>query len=138
MKNLSKVSTPKKVLFIGLGILATGIVALALSLSQSLTFQCAYNLGRNNSSLTQDQIIEYCNNQNIETENVQNSINVGTILLIIGLIIIGTGGIWLIARRRGKERTEKVSLSGVSMKMMSNNNKKKKIGSHQGRYLSIV
>src|SRR5919112_4451106 len=120
MKNLSKVSRPKKVLFIGLGILATGIVVLALSLSQSLTFQCAYNLGRNNSSLTQDQIIEYCNNQNIETENVQNSINVGTVLLIIGLIIIGTGGVWLIARRRGKERTEKISLSGVSMKITSN------------------
>jgi len=36
------------------------------------------------------------------------------------LIIIGTGGIWLITRRR-KERTEEASsLSGVSMKIMSN------------------
>jgi LPXTG-motif cell wall-anchored protein len=108
MKNLSKVSTPKKVLVIGLGILALGVVVLALNLSQSHTFRCAYDLGLSNSSLTQDQIVEYCNNQNIETENVQNSINVGTILLIIGLIIIGTGGIWLITRRR-KERTEEAS-----------------------------
>src|SRR5919107_6188260 len=133
MKKLSKVSTPKKVLVIGLGILALGVVVAALSLSQSLTFQCAYNLGRNNSSLTQDQIIEYCNNQNIETENVQNSINVGTILLIIGLIIIGTGGIWLIARRRGGERTEKISLSGVSTKIMSNRQQQQEemIGSYQ-------
>jgi hypothetical protein len=29
MKNLTKVSTSKKVLFVGLGILATGIVVLA-------------------------------------------------------------------------------------------------------------
>src|SRR5918996_3453318 len=101
MNKLSKVATPKKVLFIGLGILAVGIVIMALGLSQSLTFQCAYNLGRNNSRLSQDQIVEYCNNQNIETENVQNSINVGTVLLIIGLIIIGTAGIWVITRRRG-------------------------------------
>jgi hypothetical protein len=33
MKNLSKVSTPKKVLVIGLAILALGVVVLALSLS---------------------------------------------------------------------------------------------------------
>jgi hypothetical protein len=121
LKNLSKVSTSKKVLFIGLGILVLGIVVLALSLPQSLTFRCAYNLGRNNSSLTQDQIIEYCNNQNIETENVQYSVNVGTILLITGLIIIGTGGIWIIARRR-KGRTEETSSSaGLSSEMMINN-----------------
>ena len=82
---------------------------------------CIY-LGRNNSSLTQDQVIEYCNNQNIETENVQNSVNVGTILLITGLIIIGTGGIWLIVRR-GKERTEAPSSSaaGLSSEMMIKN-----------------
>ena len=119
MNKLSKVFAPKKVLFIGLGILALGIVVLALSLPQSLTFRCAYNLGRNNSSLTQDQIIEYCNNQNIETENVQNSVNVGTILLIIGLIITGTGSKWLLASRRG-QRTE-VSSSGESMEMINNN-----------------
>jgi dipeptide/tripeptide permease len=122
MNKLSKVSTPKKVLFIGLSILAVGIVVLALSLPQSLTFRCAYNLGRNNSSLTQDQIIEYCNNQNMETENVQNSVNVGTILLITGLIIIGTGSIWLIARR-GKERTKASSSSGASSEMIDNNRK---------------
>jgi preprotein translocase subunit Sec61beta len=119
------VSTPKKVLFIGLGVLALGIVVLALSLPQSLTFQCAYNLGRKNSSLTQDQIIEYCNNQNIETENVQNSVNVGTILLSIGLIIIGTGGIWIIARR-GKERTQKVSSPGVITELISNSQEREK------------
>jgi hypothetical protein len=90
MNKLSKISTPKKVLFIGLGILALGVVVVALSPSQSLTFKCAYNLGRNNSSLTQDQIVEYCNKQNIETENIQNSINGGTALLIIGLVIIET------------------------------------------------
>jgi hypothetical protein len=44
----------------------------------------------------------------------------GTILIIIGLIITGTGSIWLIARRRRiRERTE-VSSSEVSMEMMSN------------------
>ena len=139
MKNLSEVSTPKKVLFIGLGILVLGIVVLAISLPQSLTFRCAYNLGRNNSSLTPNQIIEYCNNQNIETENVQNSVNVGTILLIIGLIIIGTGGIWLIARR-GRERTE--ASTGLSSEMMINNRredgKKKTTGSLLRRYYSIA
>ena len=67
MKNLREISTSKKVLFIGLGILAVGIVIIALGLPQSLTFRCAYNLGRNNSSLTQDQIIEYCNNQILKT-----------------------------------------------------------------------
>jgi hypothetical protein len=35
MKNLSKVSRPKKVLFIGLGILALGVVVLALGLQRS-------------------------------------------------------------------------------------------------------
>jgi hypothetical protein len=134
------VSTPKKVLFIGLGILALGIVVFTIGLQRSpalwQTFQCGYDLSLNNSSLTRDQISEYCNNQNIETEKVQNSINVGTILLIIGLIIIGTGGIWLIARRRGKERTEKISLSGVSTKIMSNRQQQQEemIGSHQRTY----
>jgi hypothetical protein len=141
MKNLSKISTPKKVLLIGLGILILGIVVLALSLPQSLTFRCAYHLGRNNSSLTQDQVIEYCNNQNIETENVQNSVNVGTILLIAGLIIIGTGGIWLIARR-GKERTEEASSTGLSSEKMINNKeedgKEEDYRSLLRRYWSIV
>jgi preprotein translocase subunit Sec61beta len=40
------------------------------------------------------------------------------------LIITGTGGIWLIARRRRRERTEKVSSAGVRMEMMNNNKEK--------------
>ena len=64
MKNLSKVSKPKKVLFIGLGVLAVGIVVMALGLQRSpalwQTFQCGYDLGLNNSSLAQDQISESC------------------------------------------------------------------------------
>ena len=48
------------------------------------------------------------------------TVGFGTILIIIGLIIVGTSGIWLIARRR-KERTEEASsLSEVSMKIISN------------------
>ena len=48
------------------------------------------------------------------------TVGFGTILIIIGLIIIGTGGVLLIARRRGGERTE-VSSLGESMEMMNNN-----------------
>src|ERR687889_655109 len=125
MKNPSKVSTPKKVLFIGLGILALGIVVFTIDLQRSpllwQTFQCGYDLGLNNSSLTQDQISEYCNNQILKTENVEEEedltiVGFGIILSIIGLIITGTGSIWLIVRRIG-ERTEKVSSSGVRMEM---------------------
>jgi hypothetical protein len=131
MKNLSKVSTPKKVLFIGLGILALGIVVFTIGLQRSpllwQTFQCGYDLGLNNSSLTQDQISEYCNNQILKTENVEEEedltiVGFGIILSIIGLIITGTGSIWLIVRRIG-ERTEKVSSSGVRMEMIKNNNR---------------
>jgi hypothetical protein len=72
MNKLSKVSTPKKALFIGLGILALGIVLFTIGLQRSptfwQTFQCGYDLGLNNSSLTQDQISEYCNNQILKTE----------------------------------------------------------------------
>jgi hypothetical protein len=76
VKNLSKVSTPKKVLFIGLGILALGIVVLAIGLLQSPViweaFQCGYDLSLNNSTLTRDQISEYCsNNQSLKTENAR-------------------------------------------------------------------
>jgi hypothetical protein len=50
------VSTPKKVLFIGLDIVVIGIAVLASGLQQSPTlwqaFQCGYNLVQNNSSLT--------------------------------------------------------------------------------------
>ena len=130
MKNLSKVSTPKKVLFIGLGILALGIVVFTIGLQRSpafwQTFQCGYDLGLNNSSLTQDQISEYCNNQILKTENVEEDdftiVGFGIILIVVGLIIIGIGGsIWLIARRmRRGERTEELSSSEVSMEMMGN------------------
>jgi hypothetical protein len=75
-----------------------------------------------NSSLTQDQIIEYCNNQIIETENIQNSVNVRTILLNTGLVIAGTCGIWLIVRRRGKGRIEEAS-AGLNSEVMINNNR---------------
>ena len=125
MKNLSKVSTPKKVLFIGLGILAVGIVVLAIGLLQSAIFQCAYNLGRNNSSLTQDQISKYCNNNNqiLRTENREDLITIGfgSILIVTGLIITSTGGIWLIVRRGGGKRIEASSSSGVSLAMINNN-----------------
>ncbi|HKG31799.1 MAG TPA: hypothetical protein VKA91_11050 [Nitrososphaeraceae archaeon] len=94
---------------IGLGILALGIVVFTIGFQQSpafwQTFQCGYNLGLNDSSLTQDQISEYCNNQILKTENVEEedltTVGIGIILLIIGLIITGTGSIWLLARRRG-------------------------------------
>jgi uncharacterized membrane protein YeiB len=131
MKNLSKVSTPKKVLFIGLGILAVGIVVLMIGLLQSpafwQTFQCGYDLSLKNSSLTRDQISEYCNNQILKTENVEEeedltTVGFGIILLIIGLIIIGIAGVWVLVRRR-RERT-KVS-SGVGMEMMSNKHDEK-------------
>jgi hypothetical protein len=63
----SNVSIPKKLLFIRSGILALGIVVLILGLQQSpalwQAFQCGYDLGINNSSLTQEQISEYCNYQ---------------------------------------------------------------------------
>ena len=96
-------------MFIGLGILALGIGVFTIDLQQSpafwQTFQCGYDLGLNNSSLTQDQISEYCNNQILKTENVEGEdltrVGIGIILLIIGLIITGTGSIWLLARRRG-------------------------------------
>jgi magnesium-transporting ATPase (P-type) len=130
MKNLRQVSTLKKVLFIGLGILALGIVVFTIGLQRSpafwQTFQCGYDLGLNNSSLTRDQISEYCNNQILKTENVDDdltTVGFGIILIIIGLIITGTASIWLIARRRGGERTEKVSSSGVRMEMIKNNNR---------------
>ena len=61
-------STPKNVLLIGLRVPVLGIVVLALSLPQSSIFRCTSDLSLKNSSLTQDQIIEYCNNQTIETE----------------------------------------------------------------------
>ena len=126
-------STPKKVLFIGLGILALEIVVFIIGLERSpafwQTFQCGYDLGLNNPSLTRDQISEYCNNQILNTGNIEGDLTIvgfGIILIIIGLIITGIGGgMWLIVRRR-RERTEEVSSSGVSMEMMSNRQEEEK------------
>src|ERR671918_406258 len=104
MKNPSKVSTPKKVLFIGLGILALGIVVFTIGLQRSpalwQTFQCGYDLSLNNSSLTRDQISEYCNNQILKTEDIEEedltTVGFGIILIVIGVIIIGIAGVWLL------------------------------------------
>jgi hypothetical protein len=85
-------------LFIGLGILVLGIVLLTLGLVQSpafwQAFQCGYDLSLNNSSLTQDQINEYCNNQTIKIEHAEDltAIGFGTIFIVIDLIITGTDG----------------------------------------------
>jgi hypothetical protein len=48
------------------------------------------------------------------------TVRFGIILIFIGLIITGTGSISLIARRRGRERTEKVSSSSVRMEKINN------------------
>jgi hypothetical protein len=65
----------------------------------------------------------------VEEEDL-TTVGFGIILLIVGLIITGTGIIWLIARRRGGERTEKISSSGVRMEMINNNKDEKKIPLH--------
>jgi hypothetical protein len=45
----------------------------------------------------------------------------GSILIVRGLIITGTGSIWLVVRRR-KERTEaSEASSGVNIEMIMNN-----------------
>jgi hypothetical protein len=138
MNKLSKVSTPKKVLFIGVGVLALGIVVFTIGLQRSpafwQTFQCGYDLGLNNLSLTRDQISEYCNNQILNTGNIEDDLTIvgfGIILIIIGLIITGIGGgIWIIVRirrrRRRGERTKEASSSGVITKMMSNRQEEEK------------
>ena len=91
----------------------------------SEAFQCGYNLGLTNSSLTRDQISKYCNNQILGTENIGDLTTFGfnTIFIVIGIIIIGIGGgIWLIVRRRRrKARIE--ALSGVSMETMMTTNR---------------
>jgi hypothetical protein len=66
--------------------------------------------------LTQEQINEYCNNNQIltiENEEAAGLITVGfgVILIVIGLISTGIGGIWLLLRAIRKERTEASSLS---------------------------
>jgi len=127
-------SLPKKVLFIGLGILALGIVVLILGLLQSPTlwqaFKCGYDLGINNSSLTQEQISEYCNNNQILTiENEEEAdglttVGLGVILIVIGLITTGIGGIWLLLRAIRKERTE-ASSSETGVEMMTTMNSRR-------------
>ncbi len=107
-------ASPKKVLFIGLGILPLGIVVLTLGPLQSTAlwqaFRCGYDLGINNSSLTQEQISEYCNNNQILTiENQEEAVGLitvgfGVILIVIRLITTGIGGIWLLVRAIRKER----------------------------------
>ena len=107
-------ASPKKVLFIGLGILPLGIVVLTLGPLQSTAlwqaFRCGYDLGINNASSTQEQISEYCNNNQIlaieKEEEAAGLITVGfgVILIVIGLITIGTGGIWLLLRAIRKEQ----------------------------------
>ena len=66
--------------------------------------------------MTQEQISEYCNNNQIltiENEEAAGLITVGfgVILIVIGLISTGIGGIWLLVRAIRKERTEASSLS---------------------------
>ena len=87
-------SIPKKVSLIGLGILALGIIVLALGIQQSPrsweALQCGYDFGLNNSSLSIDQISEYCNNQILEPENNPEgliTVGFGAILIVIVLII---------------------------------------------------
>jgi translation elongation factor EF-4 len=79
------VSIPKKLLFIGLGILALGVVVLTLGPLQSpalwQAFQCGYDLGINNSSLTQERISKYYNNNQILTiENKEESAGLATVV----------------------------------------------------------
>ena len=56
----------------------------------SEAFQCGYNLGLTNSSLTRDQISKNCNNQILGTENIRDLTIFGfnTIFIVIGIIII--------------------------------------------------
>ena len=90
----------------------------------SEAFQCGYNLGLNNSSLTREKISNHCNNQILDTENIGDltTLVFNTNFIVIGIIIIGIGGgIWLIVRRRRKARIE--ALSGVSMETMMTTNR---------------
>jgi hypothetical protein len=82
--------------------------------------------------LTQEQISEYCNNNQIltiENEEAAGLITVGfgVILIVIGLISTGIGRIWLLVRAIRKERTEASSLSSemsVEMMMTTINNRR--------------
>jgi hypothetical protein len=107
-------------------------VLLTLGLLQSpalwQAFQCGYDLGINNSSLTQEQISEYCNNQILTLENEEEeeatgliAVGFGVILIVIGLITNGTGGIWLLVKAIRKQRTEASSEMSVEMMTTMNN-----------------
>jgi hypothetical protein len=100
----------------------------------SQTFECDYDLNLNNSSLTRDQISKYCNNQILGTENIGGLtiFDFNTILIVIGIIIIGIGnGIWLIVRRR-RRKAKIEALSGVSMeKMMTTNREEEEEEDHR-------
>jgi hypothetical protein len=70
--------------------------------------------------LTQEQISKYCNNQILTLENEEEAaglitVGFGVILIVIGLITIGTGGIWLLVRAIRKQRTEASSSSSSEM-----------------------
>jgi hypothetical protein len=80
--------------------------------------------------LTQEQISEYCNNNQILTIEKEEeaagliTVGFGVILIVIGLITTGIGGIWLLLRAIRKQRTEasSSSLSGMSVEMMTTMN----------------
>jgi hypothetical protein len=93
----------------------------------SEAFQCGYNLGLTNSTLTREQISKYCNNQILGTENIGDLTTFGfnTIFIVTGIIIIGiaVGAVWLIVRRRRRRRKARTeALSGMSMEMMMTSN----------------
>jgi hypothetical protein len=61
------------------------------------------------------------------------TVGFGSILIVRGLIITGTGSIWLVVRRRRrrKERTEaSEASSGVNIEMMMMNNRGAKEEDH--------
>jgi len=80
--------------------------------------------------LTQEQISEYCNNNQILTiENEEEAaglttVGLGVILIVIGLITTGIGGIWLLLRAIRKERTE-ASSSETGVEMMTTMNSRR-------------
>jgi hypothetical protein len=92
----------------------------------SEAFQCGYNLGLTNSTLTREQISKYCNNQILGTENIGDLTTFGfnTIFIVTGIIIIGiaVGAVWLIVRRRRRKKARTEALSGMSMEMMMTSN----------------
>ena len=69
------------------------------------------------------------------------TVGFGIILIIIGLMITGTGSILLIARRkrrRRRERTEVVSSPGVSREMMSNRQQQQEEGDDRFRPKKVL